>query len=66
MLFLNNDDVRSVLTMEMTIAALKQAYREIMDGEGVCRPRVDLHRRDEAGLGGRGRAHARGRGRLQG
>jgi len=42
MLFLNNDDVRSVLTMETTIAALKQAYREIIDGEGVCRPRIDL------------------------
>ncbi len=42
MLILNNDDVRAVLTMEMAIDALKQSYREIVDGEGICRPRIDL------------------------
>ncbi len=42
MLILNNDDVRAVLTMEMAIDALKQSYREIVEGEGICRPRIDL------------------------
>ena len=42
MLFLNNDDVRSVLTIDMAIAAIRQAYQEIVDGEGICRPRMDI------------------------
>ncbi len=42
MLILNNDDVRAVLSMEMTIDALKQSYQEIADGKGICRPRIDL------------------------
>ena len=42
MLILNNDDVRAVLTMEMAIDALKQSYKEIADGEGISRPRIDL------------------------
>lgn len=42
MLFLNNDDVRAVLSIEMAIEALKHSYREIIDGEGICRPRIDL------------------------
>ncbi len=42
MLFLNNDDIRSVLTMDMTIDALRQSYTEVATGEGICRPRIDL------------------------
>ena len=42
MLILNNDDVRAVLTMEMVIDALKQSYREVANGEGISRPRIDL------------------------
>ena len=42
MLILNNDDVRAGLTMDMTIRALKQAYREVAQGEGTCRPRIDM------------------------
>jgi ornithine cyclodeaminase/alanine dehydrogenase-like protein (mu-crystallin family) len=41
-LFLNNDDVKSVLTMEMTIEALEESYKRMITGEGVCRPRVDI------------------------
>ena len=42
MLFLNNDDVKQVLTMEVTMAALDQAYRELARQEAVCRPRIDI------------------------
>ncbi|MBI2209970.1 MAG: ornithine cyclodeaminase family protein, partial [Deltaproteobacteria bacterium] len=41
-LILNNDDVRSVLTMEATMAALEEAYRQVARGEAVCRPRIDI------------------------
>lgn len=42
MLFLNNDDVKQVLTMEITMNALDQAYRELVREEAVCRPRIDI------------------------
>ena len=42
MLFLNNDDVKQVLTMEITMNALDQAYRELTRQEAVCRPRIDV------------------------
>ena len=42
MLFLNNDDVKQVLTMEVTMGALDQAYRELARQEAVCRPRIDI------------------------
>ncbi|MFC2060182.1 ornithine cyclodeaminase family protein [Chloroflexota bacterium] len=42
MLLLNNDDVRSVLTMEITMEALEKSYIEMLKGEGVCRPRIDI------------------------
>ena len=42
MLFLNNDDVKQVLTMEITMSALDQAYRELARQEAVCRPRIDI------------------------
>ena len=34
-LFLNNDDVRQVLTMEMTLEALVASYRGLASGETV-------------------------------
>ena len=40
---LNNDDVAQVLTMEITMAALREAYEELARGEAVCRPRIDIH-----------------------
>src|SRR6266403_3634497 len=42
MLLLNNDDVKQVLTMEITVSALDQAYRELTRREAVCRPRIDV------------------------
>ena len=42
MLFLNNDDVKQVLTMEVTMDALDKAYRELARQEAVCRPRIDI------------------------
>lgn len=42
MLFLNNRDIQQVLTIDMTIAALERAYRDLIEGEAVCRPRIDL------------------------
>src|SRR5438105_6715825 len=41
-LFLNNDDVRQLLTMEMTLEALEQSYRGLASGDTVCRPRIDV------------------------
>ncbi len=42
MLFLNNDDVKGLLTMEMAMEALEHSYIQMIKGEGVCRPRIDL------------------------
>jgi len=44
MLFLNNDDVKQVLTMEITMNALDKAYRELARQEAVCRPRIDIQK----------------------
>jgi alanine dehydrogenase len=41
-LILNNDEVRSVLTMEITMEALEQAYHEVSRTAAVCRPRIDI------------------------
>src|ERR687889_2041258 len=41
-LILNNDDVKQVLTMEVTMKALEQAYTELTRQEAVCRPRIDI------------------------
>ena len=41
-LFLNNDDVKSLLTMDMTMDALFLSYTQMVKGEAVCRPRIDL------------------------
>lgn len=39
---MNNDDVKSLLTMEMTLQALEESYARMVRGEAVCRPRIDL------------------------
>ena len=36
MLFLNNDDVKQVLTMELTMNALDKAYRELARQEALA------------------------------
>ncbi len=41
-LILNNDDVKRVLTMEITMRALEGAYREVAEQAAVCRPRIDI------------------------
>src|SRR5438309_4030538 len=41
-LLLNNEDVRQLLTMEMTLDALERAYRGLATEETVCRPRIDI------------------------
>jgi len=41
-LILNNDDVKSVLTMEIAMQVLEEAYRQVAAGEAVCRPRIDI------------------------
>ncbi|MGH7770428.1 MAG: ornithine cyclodeaminase family protein, partial [Candidatus Binatia bacterium] len=41
-LILSNDDVKSVLTMEIAIRALEEAYSELTRQEAVCRPRIDI------------------------
>jgi ornithine cyclodeaminase/alanine dehydrogenase-like protein (mu-crystallin family) len=42
LLIINNDDVARVLTMETTIAALEESYRQLATKEAVCRPRIDI------------------------
>jgi ornithine cyclodeaminase/alanine dehydrogenase-like protein (mu-crystallin family) len=41
-LLINNDDVKQVLTMDLTLNALRDAYMDLAKGEAVCRPRVDI------------------------
>ncbi len=41
-LILNNDDIASVLTMDVTMKALEKAYIELTRNEAVCRPRIDI------------------------
>jgi ornithine cyclodeaminase/alanine dehydrogenase-like protein (mu-crystallin family) len=41
-LFLNNEDVKSLLTMEITMEALEASYKQMIAGEAVCRPRIDI------------------------
>jgi ornithine cyclodeaminase/alanine dehydrogenase-like protein (mu-crystallin family) len=41
-LFLNNEDVKQLLTMEITLGALEKSYLQMIRGEAVCRPRIDL------------------------
>src|SRR5665811_2154072 len=41
-LIINNDDVAALLTIEATINALEQSYTDLVTGEAVCRPRIDI------------------------
>jgi ornithine cyclodeaminase/alanine dehydrogenase-like protein (mu-crystallin family) len=41
-LWLSNSDVGRVLTMDMTLEALEQSYRELISGEITCRPKITL------------------------
>jgi ornithine cyclodeaminase/alanine dehydrogenase-like protein (mu-crystallin family) len=41
-LILNNDDVKSVLTMEIAMRALEEAYVDVARSKAVCRPRIDI------------------------
>jgi len=41
-LFLNNEDVKSLLTMEIAMEALESSYKQMIAGEAVCRPRIDI------------------------
>jgi ornithine cyclodeaminase/alanine dehydrogenase-like protein (mu-crystallin family) len=41
-LLIDNDEVRAVLTMDVTMRALDEAYRRLAAGEAVCRPRIDI------------------------
>ncbi len=41
-LLINNDDVKQVLTMEMAMEALEEAYRQTATQDAICRPRIDV------------------------
>jgi len=41
-LIINNHDVDKVLTMDDTIDALEESFRNLASGEAVCRPRIDI------------------------
>ena len=41
-LIINNDDVAKLLTIEVTMDALEQSYRNLAIGEAICRPRIDI------------------------
>ena len=41
-LIINNDDVHKLLTMEITMDALEESYKNLVIGEATCRPRIDI------------------------
>jgi ornithine cyclodeaminase/alanine dehydrogenase-like protein (mu-crystallin family) len=41
-LIINNDDVEALLTIEITLDALEESYRNLALGEATCRPRIDI------------------------
>ncbi len=43
MFFINNDDVRQILTIEDTLRVLEDGHRELARQELVARPRVDIY-----------------------
>jgi alanine dehydrogenase len=43
MLLIRDEDVREILTMEMTLEALEQAQREIIAGDAATMGRIDLY-----------------------
>ncbi len=42
MLLLSNDEVKQVLTMDLAIRTLEEAYLEFFRGQSVCRPRINI------------------------
>ena len=42
MLFINNEEVKQVLTIEDTLQAIEDGHRDLAKGELVGRPRVDV------------------------
>lgn len=42
MLLIGNEDTAAVLRMPAVIDVLERAYRELVAGEAICRPRIDL------------------------
>lgn len=42
MLIINNDEVARLLTMPATMEALEKSYIDLVDSQGVCRPRIDI------------------------
>ena len=43
MLFINNDEVEKVLTMEDTLRVIEEGHKELARGELAGRPRVDVY-----------------------
>jgi hypothetical protein len=43
MLFINNEEVEKVLTMEDTLRVIEVGHKELSRGELVGRPRVDIY-----------------------
>jgi len=43
MLFINNEEVEKVLTMEETLRVIEEGHKELARGELVGRPRVDIY-----------------------
>lgn len=41
-IFINNEVAHELLTMDDTMAALEQAYRDLVTTDAVCRPRMDM------------------------
>jgi alanine dehydrogenase len=41
-LLLNNEVIQKVLTAEMTINALEISYKQLIEQEAICRPRIDM------------------------
>jgi len=41
-LLINNDEVSRVLTMDMAMDALEDAYQQLVRKDAVCRPRIDI------------------------
>lgn len=43
MLYLGNDDVKKLLDMKTCLSALEVGYRDLLDGNAVYRPRIDVY-----------------------
>jgi alanine dehydrogenase len=41
-LIINNEDVAKLLTIEVTMEALEESYKNLVLGEATCRPRIDI------------------------